>query len=147
MAKADKEYQLRMDGMAYALKLAKEKGIEELEKEVKFRNARFIPLEFSMDAVRKANEEIAGRVVATLMATVFWTLHNSFKFGGDRLKKFEKAFYDECDLVDTLDPYGEHFVTIRDFAEELNNKYQLGLNVDLISKVESENDNRRKENN
>lgn len=145
MAKANKEYQLRMDGMAYALKIAKENGIEELEKEVKFRNAHFIPLEISRNVITQANMDITQRVLATLMTTVFWTLHNHFKFGGDRLKRFEKHFYEECNLVDSFDPFGEHFVKIQDFAEELNNKYQLGLNVGLISKVESENDNRRKQ--
>ena len=35
MGKIDKEQKARMDGMAYALKIAKEKGIDGLENEIK----------------------------------------------------------------------------------------------------------------
>ena len=47
MGLKDKDYQARLAGMAYALKVAREQGMEELEKEVKRRGAVFVPLEIS----------------------------------------------------------------------------------------------------
>ena len=44
MSRKDREMQqYRNDGMAYAYKIAKEKGIEALEKEIKYRKATFLP--------------------------------------------------------------------------------------------------------
>ena len=46
-------YQARMDGLKYALEIVERGGIEELKKEIRVRNAQFIPLEVS---AKKANE-------------------------------------------------------------------------------------------
>lgn len=51
--KRDKTYQARMDGLKYALEIVERGGIEELKKEIRVRNAHFIPLEVS---AKKANE-------------------------------------------------------------------------------------------
>ena len=45
MGKNDKVYQARLSGMDYALRIAKEKGVEALEKECRIRGAHFLPLE------------------------------------------------------------------------------------------------------
>lgn len=45
--KRDKTYQARMDGLKYALEIVERGGIEELKKEIRVRNAHFIPLEVS----------------------------------------------------------------------------------------------------
>lgn len=47
MAKLSKEELARMEGMSYALKIAKEKGIEGLKEELKFRHAYDVPLKIS----------------------------------------------------------------------------------------------------
>ena len=47
MAKISKEEQARREGMAYALRLAKEKGIDALEEDLKMRNAIDLPLRVS----------------------------------------------------------------------------------------------------
>ena len=43
----NKEESARREGMAYALRIAKEKGIEALEKELEFRNITNIPIKIS----------------------------------------------------------------------------------------------------
>ena len=47
MAKLSKEEMARREGMAYALRLAKEKGIDALEEDLKMRNAIDLPLRVS----------------------------------------------------------------------------------------------------
>lgn len=44
MSKLDQYMQGRTEGMEFALRLAKDKGIEELEKEVRFRNRTGVSL-------------------------------------------------------------------------------------------------------
>ena len=47
----NKEESARREGMAYALRIAKEKGIEALEKELEFRNITNIPIKISKGQV------------------------------------------------------------------------------------------------
>lgn len=58
MAKSDmKVHQYRMDGMISALEIVKRDGVEALEKEIKFRNGKFIPLEMDHEArVKNIND-------------------------------------------------------------------------------------------
>ena len=52
MAKESKEFMARMDGMSYALRIAKEKGIEELEKDLKMRNFMKASTNYSKDEIK-----------------------------------------------------------------------------------------------
>ena len=45
MARMSKEEQARREGMAYALRLAREKGLDALEADLKMRNAIDLPLQ------------------------------------------------------------------------------------------------------
>ena len=47
MAKLSKEEQARREGMSYALRVAREKGIDGLEEELRFRQAYDVPLKIS----------------------------------------------------------------------------------------------------
>ena len=44
MARMNKEEQARREGMAYAFKIAKERGIDGLEKELRLRNITKLPV-------------------------------------------------------------------------------------------------------
>ena len=56
MSSINKEMQARTEGMTYALRIAKEKGLEELEKEIKFRNLTGISLNLSRKDLNNASE-------------------------------------------------------------------------------------------
>ncbi len=47
------EEKARREGMAYALKIAKEKGIEGLEDDLKMRNAINLPIPVSKKSIRR----------------------------------------------------------------------------------------------
>lgn len=50
-----KAHRFRMDGMAMALRIVEERGVEGLREEVKTRNAMFIPLEVTRKSVEDLN--------------------------------------------------------------------------------------------
>ena len=52
MAK-DKDYDLRMQGMIYALNLAKKDGIEALERDIRTRNVLKAPMKFTESQMRE----------------------------------------------------------------------------------------------
>lgn len=92
MGKIDSSYQARLDGMAFALRVAEKDGIEGLRKELKFRNAHFVPLEITAEGRKEICSWITARVVQTLLTMVLATLRDEDGWGEKRLKRFKAAF-------------------------------------------------------
>lgn len=84
--KRDKTYQARMDGLKYALEIVERGGIEELKKEIRVRNAHFIPLEVSAKKANEISQVLANRILATFTPTVMFSLNQEFHFGKDSHK-------------------------------------------------------------
>ena len=88
MAKLSKEEQARREGMSYALRVAREKGIDGLEDELKFRQAYDVPLKISQIEL----EHFAGTIKQTIMDTVLlmssYVLRDNFGFGTKRMNRF-----------------------------------------------------------
>lgn len=89
--KRDKTYQARMDGLKYALEIVERGGIEELKKEIRVRNAQFIPLEVSAKKANEISQVLAHRILATFTPTVMFSLNQEFHFGKDRLLRWKDA--------------------------------------------------------
>ena len=126
MSSRNKEMQARTDGMAYALRIAKEKGIGELEKEIKFRNLTGIPLNLSRNDHNKASEKIKEMTMDTFTILTVAVLHDEFGFGEKRCQKFidrmnQKA---EC-MIDDFCTWDDYIQTIK---EELNINLQIRWN-------------------
>ena len=88
MNSRNKEMQARTEGMAYALRIAKEKGIEELEKEIKFRNLTGISLNVSRKDLNTASERIKSMTLDTFTILTVAVLHDEFGFGETRCQRF-----------------------------------------------------------
>ena len=92
MGNMNKERRAYMDGMAFALKIAKESGIEGLEKEIEFRGLTNAPLNVSraelIQAARlRAKDEL--QFVATATAS---TLTEHIKMPPSRVLDFLREF-------------------------------------------------------
>ena len=87
MAKLNKEEQWRREGMSYALKIAREKGIDELEKELKIRNATQLPLKVSVKAMEECVNNIKNQTIDTVIILMAATLHDEFGFGEKRVQR------------------------------------------------------------
>lgn len=130
--------------MVYALRIAKEQGIEALEKEVWMRNGRFIPLELTREKQVEVSMTLASRIVNTYSTMTMATLHDSFGFGKKRLQEFIRQFNEKCEVVDVLDPYGEHYATISDYAKWLEEEYDIHIDLEAIYRTEADHAKRRK---
>ena len=74
--KTDKFYKARMDGLAYALEIVEKGGVEALKKELKVRNAYFIPMEISSKKAEELSEMLAHRILATFVPVSYTHLKN-----------------------------------------------------------------------
>ncbi len=133
--KRDKIYQARMDGLAYALELVEKGGVEGLKKELKVRNAYFIPMEISAKKANEISQMLAHRILATFTPTVMFSLNQEFHFGKDRLLRWKDAFINLCNMMDAIDPFGCRYETARDYAEVLKQKYGIDFDWESIDEV------------
>ena len=88
MAKLDKVEQARREGMDYALTIAREKGIEGLEDEIKFRGISKVPIAVSRAAMEEGLAMIKSQTLDCMMLLSAVTLHDEFGFGHKRLGRF-----------------------------------------------------------
>ena len=62
----NKDEELRREGMAYALRIAKEKGIDSLEEECRFRGATKLPLALPKNAIDECVSKIKLNTIDTV---------------------------------------------------------------------------------
>ena len=87
-----KEMQYRNDGMAFAYKIAKEQGIEALEKEIAYRNAKMMPSAVQRKDIEKFENEVKQNCLDTVLIMALINLRDEFEFGKVRLKRFKERF-------------------------------------------------------
>ena len=106
MAKLDQYMQGRTEGMELALRIAKDKGIEELEKEVRFRQKTGISLNVTRQELNKASNKI-----------------KAFGFGKQRCERYMKKMEEGARyLMDDL-------ATWDDYSKEVEK--QLGIKIEI----------------
>ena len=133
MAKRDKDFENRMIGYMCAYKLAKTEGLEALEKDIKRRNITHLDFTVPPKKIMKDYDTIARRTVTNVMAGALWVLHDVFGFGKQRLHKFRDDFEELMKVLADIDYLGERYVRLEDFAVELNEKYDLGIDVNCVA--------------
>ncbi|MGN0416952.1 hypothetical protein [Anaerostipes faecalis] len=92
MGKVDAQMQARMDGMAYALRIAKKEGIEGLEEELKRRGITGMNLPASHKEIDQELDKIKMQVLDTVLAMSCLVLRDEFNFGAKRLNRFKDRF-------------------------------------------------------
>lgn len=103
MSKADKIEQARREGMAYALRIVKKGGREELEKELKWRNATGTPLGLNKSACEEYQMKVKYNTIDTLTILSCMTLRDEFDFGPKRLERFRARFMKKAECI--MDDY------------------------------------------
>ena len=119
----NKEEQARMEGMAQALRIAKTKGIDGLEADLKMRNITGLPCAVSRAAMDECIMNIKYNVVDTFTILVAYTLHEKFGFGKTRLNRFIHEFNFQAECLD------EDYCTWEDQIEILRQECGLDLSI------------------
>lgn len=123
MARLDKEEIARRDGMAYALRIAKEKGIEGLEEEIKYRNITEIPIAIKRDKLNECIENIKLNTIDTILVLSAVTLRDEFGFGKERLARFIGRFNLKTDCL------VEDYCTWDDLRQNLEEECGIKLSI------------------
>ena len=132
MAK-DKFYEARMQGMIYALNKVKNEGVEALERDMKKRNLLKLPISMTESQMNDIYETLTANIYNNMLSIALFALHDSFKFGKIRIRRFKDAF-DKLTLATVdLDYLGQHYVRFEDFALEMNERYDTGIDISRVA--------------
>ena len=118
--KLSKEEMARREGMAYALKIAKEGGVEALEAELKRRNALYAPCTLSKKELDEFVNNVKTHTIGVVASLAVYVLRNKFDWGNQakngnrgRLDEFKYWMNYFADSVIT------GYLTVDDIVEDL----------------------------
>lgn len=115
MGKIDSYAAGRAEGMLLARDIVKKDGIEELEREIRFRNITGVNLGISRKELEKATVKIKNMTLDTILVIAVATLHDEFDFGAKRCQRFIKRLNlkAEC-LMDDMATWKDYIDTIKE---------------------------------
>ena len=133
MGRVDKEFEARMQGMIYAYNLAKEGGLEALDADMKKRNITKAPMKFSTKQMDEFYKYVADNIYTNVFTVACYTLYDNFGYGKEQLTEFKRLFDKNVGYTVNLDYMGEHYVRLEDYAVELNEKFNLGIDANIVA--------------
>lgn len=128
MGKLSKEEQWRREGMSFALKIAKEKGIAGLEEDLRMRGAVGLPIPVSKNALDECVENIKCNTIDTVVILMAAVLRDEFDFGRVRIQRFMDRFEEKADCIaGDYCTWNDYIVTLKaetgiEFSIRENNK-------------------------
>ena len=137
MGKIETYTKNRVEGALWALKLAEleptaEEGLKALRSELKRRNASFIPLEIPWSEIVKIKEQLATRVMNTMMVVLLQIFEEEYNWRGKRLQRLAYQFNKKSAEYLSEDPYGERYINISDMASYLQQEYGIKFDVEAM---------------
>lgn len=135
MAKADKDFELRMSGMLAAYNIAKEKGIEGLEKEIKWRGILKVPVNVPESVIQDLVVRLGENLYTTILTVVLMALED-LGWREKRLKRFKELYDKETACMYDMNWLGNHFVTMTDHAKHLKDEYGIELDTVITDKCQ-----------
>lgn len=83
--------------MSYALRVAREKGIDGLEEKLKFRQAYDVPLKISQTELEHFAETTKQTIMDMVLLMSSYVLRDNFGFGTKRMNRFIQKFNEYTD--------------------------------------------------
>lgn len=120
MSKRNEFMDGRNEGMLYAYNFARKNGLDELEKEIKFRGLTKLPVNVNRKEVNEVVEKIKQDVIYSLIVIFAETVHDEFGFGSKRIEKLIQRFNQKAKCI------GD-YVTLSDMVNNLKEEYGIDV--------------------
>lgn len=151
MGKIETYTKNRVEGLVWALDLLQkeespEKGVEMLKREIRFRKATFIPLEIPADSIRECSTLLAKRLMNTLLIAFLKVFEEEFGWGKVRLQRVKTLFLKHSAAFYDVDPYGERYFTMSDYAIHFREDYGIDFDdkaIDELLNIEKQNEDKQ----
>lgn len=136
MAKVNKEYQWRQEGMIYAYKIASEEGIEALEKEIKMRGILKLDIWADKEDMEKMYRTFNVLQNNMTVSASLMALKRTEGFGTQRLHRVHDEYLRNAKDTGDLNYLGQHYVTFSDYAKVLNEEHGFDFDITLIEALQ-----------
>lgn len=130
MAKVNKEFELRMQGMILAQHIVKTEGIEALDKEIDFRGKVKIPPEVPKPVIQNIISTLGENIYTTVLTVCFMALEKE-GWRKTRLKRFKEEYDKATASTYDMNWLGNHYVTMQDYVNHLKYEYDIDLDTDV----------------
>ena len=105
----------REDGLSLALRIAKEGGVEALEREIKFRGVTGMRTGMDTKDLGKAAEQIINITIDTFAVMSVAVLHDEFGFGEKRCQRYMDGINKAAEyIVDGLATWPDYIAAIKE---------------------------------
>lgn len=122
--KLSREEIARRQGMEYALKIAKEKGLEGLEQEIKQRGRTVVPCLLPKKELDEFTLKVKKNATGVVTALSEMVLRDKFGFGTTRMNRF-KDYINE--LADSIE---KDYLTVEDVISTIREETGIDLNFE-----------------
>lgn len=120
----DKKIDLaRRQGMSYAYRIAKEQGIDALEKDLKSRCAHNIPVGIQQKDLDQLTLKVKNNVIDTMLILAVATLRDEFGFGQKRAQQFVDRFNDKAGCI------GDGYCSWEDYITTLKSELNIDFSI------------------
>lgn len=92
MSKVDEMNTARLQGMDYAFRQIKKEGLDEFEKELRWRMNHGISIRLTQKELDQSSMEFKKQFVAMTVCVAILVLHDEFDFDREQLKQFENRY-------------------------------------------------------
>jgi hypothetical protein len=123
MSKQDYIMQGRNEGIAFCDKIAKEKGLEELQRVTRQRNLAGLRTLIDPKDLDKDLINIKMQILDTVLIMSLIVLKDEFDFGSKRLDRFKKRFNDKTECLESGN------VTWVDMIEQIQQENDIKLHL------------------
>ena len=90
-------------------------------------------MKFTATQIKEFWDMLSANLYNNMITAVCYTLNDNFGFGAKRIQNFKKEFDKNIQSALDLDYMGEHYVKLEDYAVELNEKFNMGIDVSRVS--------------
>lgn len=111
--------------------------MDALESDIRKRGITKAPLKFSQKQIDDFINYVSKNLYSNMLSFFCYAIHEEFGFGGERLKKLRDFVAKAVTDTMNLDYMGTHYVRLEDYAVELNEKYNLGIDVNVIASCQN----------
>lgn len=143
MAKRDKDFESRMQGMIYACNLVEKEGLEALKKDIKMRGITKVPLGVSQKEVSGLVETLSENLYTTFLTMTMIALEEAYGFKKVRLMRFKESFDKHTVATYNMDWLGKHYVSIPEYSRYLRDECGIDLDdnfIEIATKCQSATD-------
>lgn len=143
MAKRDKDFESRMQGMIYACNLVEKEGLEALKEDIKMRGITSLPIQISNAKAGELINELAENLYTTFLTMTMIALEDAYGFKKVRLMRFKESFDKHTKATYDMDWLGKHYVSIPEYARFLRDECGIDLNdkfIEIATKCQSSTD-------